>query len=453
MTATKLKALQELLDINNPKIKALQLKKLKKQLIYVYDNSPYYKAKFKAAGVNPHQLQSLKEFEKYPTFDKYEERESQAQSLAKYNHPLGLHLTCDIKAVNRMSASSGTTGTPSFQGHTAFDRSIMFKNFARMAQMTGLKKGDKVLMAGVMSMWVAGIPTIDCLQNFGANVIPIGGLVGAAKVVEMIGLTYPDALVCTPSFARLLIKKAQTEMNVDLTNKGVKSISVYGEPGGSIPEIAKEISDGFGGADVFDMSGGTGCLNPIFTSCKAHAGMHFIAPDHAYMELYDRSTKTVLPMVHGAEGELVYTALERECGPLIRFMDGDNVRINLTPCSCGLPGIRISILGRVDDMLLIKGVNVFPSAIRDVILGFKGEVTGNVRIVKNSTSPVIEPPLQVKVECVGNPTVTAKADLKSRLEAIIQRKLRFKAVITLFEEGTLKMEYGATGKMKLIEMV
>ena len=152
MTAKALKELQTLLDINNPTIKELQLSKLKKQLLYVYDNSPYYKAKFDAAGVNPYELLSLKEFEKYPTFDKYEERESQARSLEQFQHPLGLHVTCDMKNVNRMSASSGTTGTPSFQGHTAFDRSIMFKNFARMAQMTGLQKGDKVLMAGVMSL-------------------------------------------------------------------------------------------------------------------------------------------------------------------------------------------------------------------------------------------------------------------------------------------------------------
>ena len=241
MNSIDLKKLQILLALNNPTIKELQLAKLKKLLIYIYDNSPYYKKKFDAAGVNPHQLKSLKEFEKYPTFDKYEERESQAQSLEKFGHPLGMHLTCDIKTVNRMSASSGTTGTPSFQGHTAFDRSIMFKNFARLAQITGLKKGDKVLMVGVMSMWVAGIPTIDCLQNFGANVIPIGGLVGAKKVVEMICLTRPDVIVCTPSYARLILKKAQTEMKIDLSNKGVKSVSVYGEPGGSVPEIVKEI--------------------------------------------------------------------------------------------------------------------------------------------------------------------------------------------------------------------
>lgn len=446
-------ALQQAMDLKNPALPALQLQKLKKQLIYCYNNSPYYKEKFATAGLNPHQFSILKDLEKYPTFDKYEERESQAQSLKELDHPLGMHLTCDIKSVNRISASSGTTGTPSFQGHTAFDRSIMFKNFARLAKITGLEKGDKVMMAGVMSMWVAGIPTIDCLTEYGANVIPIGGLVGAQKVIEMMTFTRPDVLVCTPSYARVIIKKAKSELNVDLTKIGIRAVSVYGEPGGSVPEIVKEISDGFGGAGVYDMGGGTGCLNPIFTSCEAHSGMHFIAPDHAYLELYDRSTKTVLPMVDGAEGELVYTALERECGPLIRFMDGDKVRINLKPCSCGLPGMRIAILGRVDDMLLIKGVNVFPSAIRDVILGFEGEATGNIRIVKHSDSPVIDPPLKIKVECVGNPSAIKKAALKERIEQKIQRQLRFKAELTMFSEGDLKIEYGATGKMKLIEMI
>lgn len=447
------KILQEQLDLNHPDLKKLQLQKLKKQLIYCYDNSPYYKNKFDKAGVNPHELSDLKDLEKYPTFDKYEERESQAQSLKELGHPLGMHLTCDIKKVNRISASSGTTGTPSFQGHTLADRQIMFKNFARLAKITGLEKGDKVMMAGVMSMWVAGIPTIDCLMEYGANVIPIGGLVGAEKVVEMMTFTRPDILVCTPSYARVIIKKAATEMDVDLTSIGVRAVSVYGEPGGSVPEIVKEISEGFGGAKVFDMGGGTGCLNPIFNSCEAHAGMHFIAPDHAYLELYDRSTQTVLPMVDGAEGELVYTALERECGPLVRFMDGDKVRINLQPCACGLPGMRISILGRVDDMLLIKGVNVFPSAIRDVVLGFEGEATGNIRIVKHSDAPVIDPPLKIKVECVGNPSAAFKADLKERIEQKIKRQLRFKAVLTMFSEGDLSIEYGATGKIKLIEMI
>lgn len=440
------------LTIGSPELEALQLEKLKKQLMRVYDNSPYYKAKFDKAGVNPHQLSSLEEFHTYPTFDKYEERESQLQSQEQEGHPLGMHLTCDIRDVNRMSASSGTTGTPSFQGHTANDRETLFKNFNRLMDVLGAKKGDRVLMAGVMSMWVAGIPTVDALLNFGANVIPIGGLVGTTKVIEMMQLTKPEVLICTPSFARVLVKKATQELGVDLTQIGVKKICVYGEPGGSIPEIVKELTEGFGGAKVFDMAGGTGCLNPLFTSCEENDGMHFTTPDTTYIELYDRESDTVLPWEDGAVGEFVYTSLDRECGPLIRFMDGDLIKITTKPCKCGLPGTRIKIIGRVDDMMLVKGVNVFPNAIRDLVLGFEDDATGNICIIKDDDSPVVEPPLKVKVECKGTPSDEEKVRIRSDIEESIQRQLRFRANITLFDEGTLEMKYGATGKVKLTEV-
>lgn len=440
------------LDIKSPEVQEMQLKKLKKLLIRVYQNSPYYKNKFDRAGVNPNQLSSLKQFEDYPLFDKYEERESQELSLRLHGHPLGMHLCCDIREVNRMSASSGTTGTPSFQGHTENDRKIISRNFSRFAEMCGLKPGDRVLMAGVMSMWVAGIPTVDALQSFGANVIPVGGLVGSTKVIEMMQLTHPEVVVCTPSFARQLLKKSKVELNVDLSKIGVTKLIVYGEPGGSVPVIVKELSEGFGGAEIFDMSGGTGCLNPIFSPCKEHEGMHFISPDSAYIELYDRESGTVIPWTDGAEGEFVYTGLDRECGPLVRFMDGDKMRVHMKPCKCGLPGIRIEILGRVDDMLLVKGVNVFPSAVRDLVMSLEEKVTGNIKIAKDSDSPVIEPPLLLKVECSGSPKSDEKKEIKGLLEDEIQRKLRFRAEVQLFDEGGLTMDYGSTGKVKLTEI-
>ncbi len=429
----------------------LQLQKLRKLLVHVYERSAYYRGKFDNAGVDPHRFRSLDQYAAYPTFDKYEERESQARSLLEEGHPLGMHLCCDIRDVNRISASSGTTGTPSFQGHTRNDRRILAMNFARMLDLIGIRPGDRVMHAGVMSMWVAGIPAIDAMLEYGATVIPVGALVGSVRVAEMIGLTRPHAILCTPSFARHLVKKAKSDTDVDLTACGVRAVCVYGEPGGSVPEIVNELSEGFGGADVFDMSGGTSCLNPIFVSCKAHDGLHFIAPDHAYIELYDRGSGKVMPWADGAEGEFVYTGLDRECGPLIRFMDGDKMRVNLEPCACGVPGMRVAILGRVDDMLLVKGVNVFPNAIRDLVLGHGGQVTGNVRVVKPTNSPVVEPPVAVKVECRGTPSDDARRHLKESLEADIQRILRFKAEIDLYPEGALRMEYGSTGKAKILE--
>jgi len=432
-------------------LEALQLRKLKKLLVYVYENSTHYKAKFDAAGVNPYEFNSLSQYKDYPTFDKHEERASQQRSREELGHPYGMHLCCDISQVNRTSASSGTTGTPSFQGATANDRKIMSENNARALHRMGIMPGDAVLYAGVMSMWVAGIPAIDCLLSYGANVIPIGALVGSVKVVEMADLTHPKAIMCTPSFARHMIKTAKTKTEIDLTKVGIEKVLVYGEPGGSIPEIIEEISTGFGGATVYDLMGGTSALNPIFVSCEAHDGLHFIAPDHAYVEVRDLTTGEILPIEDGVEGELIYTGMDRECGPLIRFRDGDKMTISTKPCSCGRPGWRVKVLGRADDMLLVKGVNVFPSAIQDTLLKMPNELTGNMRIVKFSDSPVIEPPLNLKVELRGSPSEEVAQDVAERLEAEIQRVLRFKAKVTTFAEGELVMEYGATGKVKLVE--
>ncbi|WP_206486282.1 hypothetical protein [Thalassotalea sp. G2M2-11] len=441
------------LPIDSDELKKYQASKLKQLLIRCYEDSPYYKEKFDKANVNPYEFDDVTQLSQYPTFDKYEERESQAQSKEHLGHPLGMHITCDEKKVNRMSASSGTTGTPSFQGHSYTDRQIIFKHMARLADIAGIQPGDKVLMAGVMSMWVAGIPTVDALLDFGANVIPIGGLVGTAKVAEMIELTHPDVIICTPSFARILIKKCKNELNIDLPSMGIKKVFVYGEPGGSEAQIIKEIEEGFGGATLFDMAGGTGALNPIFTSCTEHDGLHFIAQDSTFIELYDRETNTVLPWQDGATGEFVYTALEREVGPLIRFKDGDLIQINTKPCKCGFPGIRIKILGRVDDMLLVKGVNVFPSAIRDLIMRFADQVTGNIKVMKTSESPVVAPPLHIKVECKGSLSLASKQQLDEKICEEIKRVLRFQAKLELFDEGELVMEYGPTGKVKLIENI
>lgn len=442
---------EEAETLEGAELESLQLAKLKALLVRAYDNSPYYREAFDAAGLDPRALASLDEFRRYPLFDKHGERESQARSMAEDGHPLGRHITCDIRDVNRMSASSGTTGVPSFQGHTANDRRIQAENGARVFTRIGVRPGDRALFAGVMSMWVAGIPTIDGMLSYGLNVIPVGALVGSLKVAEIAHLTRPRLIIGTPSFLRHVLKKARDEAGLDLATAGIEKIIVYGEPGGSQPAIVEELSRGFGGAEVYDLMGGTGCLNPIFVSCEAHDGMHFLAPDHAYVEMRDPGTGAFMPIEDGAVGEFVYTGMDRECGPLIRFCDGDLVRVATTPCSCGRPGWRMKIIGRVDDMLLLKGVNVFPTAVEDVALRMKPRLTGNIRILKFAEGPVIEPPLQLWAECAGKPTAAEKEALAGELQAEIQRRLRFKADITLHDEGEMAMEHGATGKAKLVK--
>jgi phenylacetate-CoA ligase len=431
-------------------LELIQLQKLKKLVVRVYENSPYYRNKFNKAGVDPYKLNSFDDYAEYPLFSKEEERESQQASMKQYGHPYGLHVTCDIDKINLTSASSGTTGFPTFQGATEKDRRIRNKNFARALTRLGIKPGDTALYCGEMSMWVAGIPSIDGLLAYGCNVVPIGAK-GSIKIAEMMEMVHPTLALGTPSFFRYMLKKAGDETNIDLKKVGPKKLIVYGEPGGSVPEIVQELSDGFGGAEVFDVMGGTGCLNPLFVSCEEHSGLHLIAPESAYIEILNPDTQERLALEDGVVGEIVYTGLDRECGPLIRWQDKDLVRVFTSPCPCGQPGWRIFVEGRVDDMLLVKGVNVFPNAIRDVALKKPDLLTGNIQVLKYSDSPVIEPPLKVNVECKGKPSEEDKMKIKEMFEADIQRLLRFRCEAILKNEKETEMEYGATGKAKLIK--
>jgi phenylacetate-CoA ligase len=438
----------EMETLQGSALEAVQLRKLKKLVVRVYEKSPYYKNKFDVAGVNPYELNSLEEFSHYPFFTKEEERESQQLSLKQYGHPYGMHVTCDVGDINLTSASSGTTGFPTFQAVTEKDRRMRNEHMARALCRLEIKPGDTALFCGEMSMWVAGIPSIDGLLAYGCNVVPVGAK-GSIKIAEMMDMVHPVVALGTPSFFRHMIKKVANETNINLCEVGPKKIIVYGEPGGSVPEVVRELSEGFGGAEIYDIMGGTGCHNPLFVSCKENNGLHIVAPENAYVEILDPETQKPLPMEDGVTGEIVLTGLDRECGPLIRSQVKDLVRVFTSPCACGMPGWRMFIEGRVDDMLLVKGVNVFPNAIRDIALKSPAALTGNIQVLKFSKSQVIEPPLEVKVECKGNPSQEDKVKIKKKLEGEIQRVLRFRCEAILIDENKLEIEYGPTGKAKL----
>ncbi|MFH1090258.1 MAG: AMP-binding protein, partial [Pseudomonadota bacterium] len=352
--------------MSQEELEQLQLQKLKKQLIRVYEQSPYYKNKFDQAGVNPYKFRSLEQYRDYPYFDKEEERISQEESKEKQGHCLGMHVTCDPKKVIRISATSGTTGRPTFTGYTQKDREVVNETGARCYWRIGLRPGDVIMHAFVLSMWIAGCPVVDLIQNFGACVVPIGALTGAKRFAQIAREVFPVGLNCTPSYAQYLIRKLPVEAGIEAKDLGFKKIGVAGEPGGSIPEIRQQIEDGFGGAKVYDTIGATGATFSAAISCEANAGMHFLASDYCVFEVVDPQTLEVLPFENGVEGEVVFTGLEKECAPLIRWRDKDIVQVFTEPCECGLPGFRYFIKGRADDMLLVRGVNVYPHAVRDV---------------------------------------------------------------------------------------
>jgi len=225
---------------------------------------------------------------------------------------------------------------------------------------------------------------------------------------------------------------------------------VSGEPGGSIPEVRQRLSQGFSGAEIYDAIGSTHAIFASSVSCEANMGMHFLADDYCLFELVDPETLEVIPFEDGAEGEIVLTGLEKECAPAIRWRDKDIVQVFTEPCECGKPGFRFVVKGRADYMLLVRGVNVYPHAIKDVVTSFHPRVTGNIQIVLNEPPPVVMPPLPIKIEVEDKIKASDEQELIEEIEDKIHNSLRFRAKVELVNFGSLESKMGSTHKSQLI---
>jgi phenylacetate-CoA ligase len=248
-------------------------------------------------------------------------------------------------------------------------------------------------------MFTGGLPLSQGIQHMGACVVPVGIEGGTKRVLDFIGFTSPVAIIATPSFGQYLIDKCPEITRKKAGDLGVKWFFCAGEPGGGNPEVRKMLAQGFG-AKVFDHTGGGHAFHGI--SCdeppEQFSGMHFVSEDHCLLELVDPETKKSIEIKDGAVGEMVFTFLDWEGGPFMRYALGDILKISTGPCQCGMPGMRFKIIGRADDMLIIKGVNAYPEAIKTAIFRFRPQVTGFFRILLKNPGPVVKPPLKIKLE-------------------------------------------------------
>jgi phenylacetate-CoA ligase len=216
---------------------------------------------------------------------------------------------------------------------------------------------------------------------------------------------------------------------------------VGGEPGGSIPELRKQVEEGFG-AVVQETMGNGDIMGLMWGECEYKNGMHFLGADTCHVEIVIPDTGEVLNIKKGLRGELVYTSLNRECQPLIRFRSRDHVEVTHTNCPCGRTGFCIKCIGRTDDMMIISGVNVYPSAIRDVVSTLSPDTTGEILISVDAPLPAVKPPLKIKVE--HGEAVKDLEALKSQIENLLREKLIFSSDVILVKPGTLpKYEYKA----------
>ncbi len=398
---------------------------LRAQLEELPARSPLYAEHFAEHGMTPAAFSSLDDLRKFPFTTKQMLRDSQAAAP-----PLGRHAGVPMTEVVRVHASTGTTGRPSWVGVTRRDAAAWTDMVARAFRTMGATREDVVLHGAGLTLFVGGLPIRDALERIGSTLVPIG--TGASEkavlALETLGVT---ALHSTPSYARYLAEYLRG-LGRDPKEFGLRKIFVGGEPGGGEPAFRAHVEREWG-APVTEGLGNADMAPVLFGEAPGSGGMRFTGGRHVVVELIDPDSGDPVGAEPGATGELVYTAVDRECCPLVRFRTRDRVVVTGRAAD-GAPLIRC--VGRTDDMLIVLGVNVFPSAIRDLVQALHPRTTGAVQVVLPAAGPRVEPPLPVEVEWGEQPG--DREQLARDIEALIRNRLSVRAAVTLVPPGSLE---------------
>ena len=340
-------------------------------------HSPFYQEIYKDSPVDPANIRSLDDFRQLPILTKDDLRREQ-----EAHPPFGRHLCVPPDQVFHIHGTSGTTGRPTVFGFSAADWDRVAEAHARVLWSAGVRPADRIIISAVFSAYMGSWATLIGAERLGAQSFPFGaGAPGQTeRTVEWVTLVRPTVFYGTPSFALYLAATAR-RMGIDpKRDMGFRLLLFSGEPGASIPSTRRELQDTFG-AHVVDQ-GSMAEMTPWATSsgCRyLQRGMH-LWQDIVYTELLDPDTKRHVPM--GGEGSPVYTHLERDSQPMLRYWSGDIARWNMDPCPCGrtYPTLSEGIYGRVDDMIIVRGQNIFPSKIEDTLRALD-EFGGEFRLV------------------------------------------------------------------------
>jgi phenylacetate-CoA ligase len=408
------------------------------QIEYLFAASPFYRRKLTAAGFpDAAAVGDLDGIAALPFTEKDEIRRSQAE-----HPPLGDHLAAPRDKLARIFSTSGTTGDPVYMPVTRADLAMWIEISSRSYFATGIRPGMTVVSTYNAGPFVAGA-ALDTLANLGVCHVPVG-TGNTARLVRALQLLAPDALMCTPSYAMYLAEHLG-EQGIAADKLGLKRISVAGEPGGGDPLIRTRLQAAFGVRLCEAMGIGDVSIS-LWGECDAQQGMHFCGGDFVHVEVIDPETEKPIALGDGVQGELVYTALRREAAPLLRFRSRDHVVVETGPCGCGRRTMRVRCIGRTDDLLIVRGVNVFPTAIRSVVAGFAPQVSGAISVRPAVRGVRQEPPLPVVVELADG--VAASENLARAIEQAIRAKLIVGVRVDLAPYGALpRSEY----KTKLVD--
>jgi phenylacetate-CoA ligase len=413
----------ELETLPRPELEKLQLKRLQHHLAFAYERSPYYRASFDAAGVKPSDLKHLEDLRRFPFTNKKVERDRQLAAP-----DLGDMVAVPEEEIVFVSASSGSTGVPTLSPFTKKDFDDFQNVESRQYWSIGMRPKDRYLHALNFSLFVGG-PDVIGAQNLGALCI-WGGTVPSERLLYIMKQFKPTITWTTPSYAWHLGEEALKQGIDPRKDLFIRKIIVAGEPGGSIPETRKAIET-LWGADLYDYYG----LSDIFGSCAGMCpeknGLH-LAEDNILLEVLD--PETLAPVADGEPGEMVLTTLQKEARPMIRFRTGDIVKRLPGECPCGRTFSRFVTQGRIDDMVIVSGVNVFPSDIETVVRGH-ASLTGEYRITVYEENRLLK--FDVEAETAHGREHEAE-ELTKRVEADIKTKVGVKPKkVIIHPAGTL----------------
>jgi phenylacetate-CoA ligase len=404
----------------------LQEKRLRSVVEYVYRNSSYYKGLLDARGLKPGDIKGISDLEKLPFTEKSDLRD---------NYPLGL-LCVPRSKILRYHASSGTTGKPTVVAYTRKDIENWAELMARVLTAAGVTKEDTVQLIYNYAFFTGGLGFHYGAERIGAAVIPSGVGNSRKQLMTMkdLGVT---AFSSTPSYALYLAEYARKE-GIDVWDFGLKSGVFGAEPWSD--RMRRKIEDAYG-INAFDNYGLSELCGPgVAVECSEKDGLH-VWSDHFLLEVIDPATGEVLGP--GEKGELVFTTLQKEGMPLLRYRTGDISHIYEEDCPCGRTHPKIGrIMGRSDDMLIIRGVNVFPSQVEHVLLQFP-EVQEHYQIIVDRAGALDV--LKVDIEVTEKLFASEVKDivtLKKRLEAELKSSLDIKAEVNLVEPGSIPRSEG-----------
>lgn len=410
------------------KMKELQLERLKWSVRHAYDNVPFYKKKYDEAGFHPDQLKSLDDMRRIPFLTKQDMRN---------NYPFGL-FAVPLSKVVRVHASSGTTGNATVVGYTKNDIEVFAEVVARSLSAFGVTENDIIQIAYGYGLFTGGLGIHYGAEKLGALTVPISG--GNTPRQLMLFKDFGTTVFCaTPSYALNVadyIEKNMPDYKIEDTKL---RIGVFGaEPWTEAMrnEIQKRLK-----VDAYDIYGLSEVIGPgVSCECSEKSGLH-VFEDHFYVEIINPETGEVLP--EGEMGEIVYTSLTKEAFPGIRYRSHDITRLYHDSCRCGRTLVKMEkVTGRSDDMLIIRGVNVFPSQVESVLMEFEG-TQPHYQIIVDRKGSLDDIEVMVEVEeKFFSDRITVLNTLSKNINDKFKSVLGINAKVTLVEPGTIPRSEG-----------